>query len=291
MSDGASVGDVTCGFVGIISPNDAIVSMQILGYDCVSTYDPTSFGDTVVTEDTDPASGATSFNAVANVDLSSGHEGEVAFCIHTDLEDATASSEIMIFRSEQIKVNFTYDGSFSVEGFSNTPYEGIGLLQTNARKNFGVTATVCDSLGATLSFPPPLSVGTNLFVCFETNVVGTIIPAFDSFTAQKGTGIPYDVSVPSSTVVIRGLGSSNVKVVMNLPARFFADATVLNLSGSVVVRRDSRRHLESSRALVSNSENAEFRLVVEVNVDNSSASGCVIMMSTAIFTVAALLFL
>jgi len=260
--------------------------MQILGYDCLSDYDRTSFGDTDVAAATSSIAGATSYNAVANVDPASGHDGDVKFCVRTDLKDAY-SGETMLYRSEQIKVTFSYDGSFTVAGFSTTPFVGIGADATVAAKNFGVTATVCDSAGDKTSSPPALSLGTNLFVCIEASVVGTKIPSITSFIAKKDTESDYDVSTPSSNVVIRGLGSSRVKVVMNLPARFFADTTNILLSGSVAVARDNRRRLENS-ALVGDSENAMFGLEIKVQDNNadSSTSDRVMMMSTVIFGVA-----
>jgi len=127
VTDGTSFGDVTCTINGIISPEDAIVSMAIKAYGCVSDYDSTLFNDTAVTANTSQAIGVTTFEAVANVDPSSGYEGEVAFCVHTDLKDAT-SSETMMYRSEKIKLTFRYDGNFEVKGFQTTEFDGIGQL-------------------------------------------------------------------------------------------------------------------------------------------------------------------
>jgi len=292
VTDGTSVGDVTCTINGIISPEDAIVLMAIKAYGCVSDYNSTLFDDTAVTAKTSQAIGVTTFEAVANVDPSSGYEGEVAFCVRTDLKDAT-SSETMMYRSEQIKLTFSYDGSFQVKGFQTTKFDGIGQDATTAVKNFGVTATVCDPDGNTLSNPPALSIGTNLFVCLNTDVVGTNIPTITSFIAQKGTETPYIINGSSPNVVVIGLGSSSVKVVMNFPARFFADATDIVLSGSVEVTQDSRRRLTSSRTLVEENENAEFEMIIKMNNndDGSAASGRFFMISTAIFGVAFMLFI
>ena len=201
VTDGTSVGDVTCAFTGIISPSDATLSMQIQAYDCVADYNSMSFGDTDVLATSALVTGATSFDAIARVNPESGHQGEVKFCIRTDLKDAT-SSDTMIYRSEKIVVTFSYNGDFSVAGFTTTPFVGIGQVATTATKDFGVTASVCDAAGTKLSNAPPLSLGTNLFICLETNVVGTKIPSITSFTAQKGAGTPYNVATPSPNVVI-----------------------------------------------------------------------------------------
>jgi len=259
--------------------------MEIRAYNCVSSYDATQFGNTAVTAGTNQAEGVTSFNAVANVDPASGHEGNVEFCVRTDLKDAD-NGETMSYRSEQIQVTFSYNGSFAVSGFASTPFIGIGDEATVATKNFGVTATVCDSAGTKIENPPALSLGTNLFVCIEADVVGTKIPSITSFTATKDTESDYNVNAPSPNVVIRGLGSSAVKVVMNLPARFFANDSNIILSGSVDVTRDDgsrrRRHLEISIA-----DTAKFTMEVEVknDTDSSSTSERVMLMSTVIFGV------
>jgi len=292
VTDGTSLGDVTCTFNRIISPKDAIVSMAIKAYDCVSNYDSTQFNSTVVEASTTQAIGSTTFKAVANVNPSSGYDGKVSFCVRTDLKDAN-STETMVYRSEKIELTFSYDGSFEVEGFATTPFVGIGQDATTAVKNFGVTATVCDLTGNTLSNPQALSIGTNLFICIKTDVVGTNIPTITSFIAQKGTDTPYTITGSSPNVVVIGLGSSSVQIIMNLPARFFADTTVIVLSGSVDVTQDSRRRLASARALAEEYTNAEFKMVIEVNNDDddSSASGRVLMMSTAIFGVVVTLFI
>jgi len=294
VSNTASVGDVTCAFTGIEGSNDATVSMEIKDYNCVSPYSPSAFENTIVTATTDQAEGVTSYNAVANVDPASGYAGNVKFCVRTDLKD-TVSGDTMIFRSEQIDIAFSYDGTFAVAGFSTTPFVGIGQQATVATKNFGVTATVCDSAGTTISSPPALSLGTNLFVCIKTDVAGTKIPSITSFIAKKDTESEYNVATPSPNVVIRGLDSSDVKVVMNLPARFFTDATNIQLSGSVVVARDdSRRNLASSRALTADTSETTFSLDVPVKDNADDKSGSVranMMISTVIFSVVALFFI
>jgi len=266
------------------------VSMQVLGYDCVSVYSPTTFDNTAVTATTAQLQGTTSYNAVANVDPASGYAGNLKFCVRTDLKDA-ASGETMVFRSEQIEITMSYDGSFSVTGFETTPFGGIGEDATVATKNFGVTATVCDLAGTAISSPPALSLGTNLFVCIDTEVVGTKISSITSFIATKDTQSDYNVATPSPNVVIRGVNSADVKVVMNLPARFFADATDIKLSGSVVVTRDDRRRSLTTFSSLTE-DTTEFKLDVKVNDDGDhSASVRVRMMITAIFGVAALLFI
>ena len=95
VTDGTSLGDVTCNFNGIIGPEDAIVSMEIKDYGFVSNYDSTSFDNTAVTADTSQAIGSTTFEAVANVDPSSGYDGEIAFCVRTELKDATLTETMM----------------------------------------------------------------------------------------------------------------------------------------------------------------------------------------------------
>jgi len=292
-SDTDSVGDVTCIFTGIVSPNDATVSMSVKAFsDCLSPYVPSSFGSTTVTKDTPDETGVTSFEAVANVDPTSEYAGELKFCIRADLIE-TSSSEKMVFRSEQIKINFSYDGTFSVVGFSTTEFVGIGDDVTATTKNLGaVTATICDSLGATLSNPPPLSLETNLFVCINTDVVGMKIPSITSFIAQKSSaGDDYNIAAANPNVVVRGLDTANVKVIMRLPARFFRDSSNIILSGAVEVDLDNRRRLQSPRALATESD--AFRLVVEVSDeddDDSSASGLMIMSSVILF-VATMLFI
>lgn len=291
VTNTASVGDVTCNFSNIDSPSDATVSMSVKAFDCITDYESTPFGNTGVIANTAQDTGVTSFAAVANVDPASGYSGDVEFCVRADLKDA--AGETMVFRSEQIKVTFTYNGVFEVAGFASTPFVGIGSVATSATKNFGVTATLCDSSGTTVSNPPPLALGTNLFVCIKTNVVGTKVPSITTFTAQKVGGDPYNVATPSPNVVIRGLGSSDVKIVMNLPARFFADSDEINLTGKVVVERDNRRRL--ARDLVEESENADFAVVVQVEDANNnaddSASVRKVMMSSFLVGVITLFFI
>jgi len=289
---------VTCAFAAIVSPSYMSVSMQILNYDCITAFDSSLFGGTLVTAETALASGVTSFDSVASLDASSGFSGDVKFCIRTDLKDAAGES--FMFRSEETVVTITYDGSFTfVTNFDIKDFEGIGTEATTARKNFGVTATICNSAGDSISSPPPLSLGTNLFVCIETKVAGTKIPSITSFIAEKDAEPPYNLVAASPNVVIRGVGSSKVKVAMNLPARFFADDTVIELSGTVTVERDSRRRLENHRALEEEDasevslEDTGFQLVIDVikndNDDQSSASGRTLIIYTAILCVANLL--
>lgn len=292
-SNNVSVGDVTCNFSNIDSPSDATVSMSVKAFDCITDYDSTPFGNTTVIANTAQDTGVTSFAAVADVDLASGYSGDVKFCVRTDLKDAT-TGETMVFRSEKIKVTFTYNGDFQVVGLTSTPFVGIGVVATSETKNFGVTATLCDSSGTTVSNPPPLALGTNLFVCIKTNVVGTKIPSIATFTAQKVNGSPYDVAAPSPNVVIRGLDSSDVKIVMNLPARFFADSDAINLTGNVIVERDSRRRLANPRDLNENS-NADFGLTIQVEGTNINADDSVsvraVVMSSFIVGIITLLFI
>jgi len=295
-------GDVTftCTFHNIISPTDASVSMQILHHDCITAYDSTLFDNTAVTADTPQVTGATSFDAVANIDPSSGYEGDIPFCIRTDLKDKTGV--IMIYRSEKVKVTLTYNGSFSVTGLATNAFAGINDIETTATKTFGVTSSVCDSTGTPITSPPALSIGDTFFACIETNVVGTVISSITSFTAQKGTTAdPYDVTAHSQLVVIRGVDSSKVKVHINLPASFFEDTDEIVLSGSVVVSHGSstrRRRLASP-----NDENALddivfddawFQFLIDVNVNNDDSSsiseGTRMMSSTTIIGLTTLSF-
>jgi len=190
VTDSASVGDVKCEFTAIVSPNDATVSMQILGNDSISVYNTSTFGTTAVIAATPEVSGVTSYDAVANVDPTTGYEGEVVFCVRTDLKDAD-SGETMMYRSVKVKVSFSYDNSFSVAEFATSPFVGILEAETTGEVNFGVTATVCDSAGDTLSSPPPLSLGTHLFICLESNAN---IQSITSFIAEKDGSDPFDLS-------------------------------------------------------------------------------------------------
>jgi len=279
--------DVTCEFTGIVSPNDATVSMEILGNDCTSAYSPTTFGNTAVTANTPQVSGVTSYNAVASIDATSGYEGEVAFCVRTDLKDPDFG-KTMLYRSVKIKVSFSYDNSFSVAEFAASPFVGILEAETTGEVNFGVTATVCDSAGDTLSSPPPLSLGTHLFICLESNAN---IQSISSFIAEKDGSDPFDVVTASSTtVVISGLDSSNVKVAMSLPVSFFADGNNIEVSGSVVVGHGSRRRLASSRVLADESEE-NFDVFIEVEKNDNSSSVRSMMIPTVIMGVVALLFI
>jgi len=80
---------------------------------------------------------------------------------------------------------------------------------------------------------------------------------------------------------------------MNLPARFFTDATDIVLSGSVEVAQYSRRRLTSSRTLVEEYENTEFEMIIKVRNDDDgyTASGRFLMMSTTIFGATVMLFI
>jgi len=85
VTDTASVENTTCNFTNLVSPSEATVSMgiKIKGYDCVSNYNSTTFGNTAVTANTAQGKGVTSFDVFTNVDLSSGYSGEFEFfCAH-----------------------------------------------------------------------------------------------------------------------------------------------------------------------------------------------------------------
>ena len=130
-------------------------------------------------------------------------------------------------------------------------------------------------------------------MCLKTDVVGTKISTITSFIAQKGLDTPYTINGSSLNVVVIGLSSSSVRVVMNLPARFFTDATDIVLSGSVEVAQYSRRRLTSSRTLVEEYENTEFEMIIKVRNDDDgyTASGRFLMMSTTIFGATVMLFI
>jgi len=299
-TDGTSAGDTICTFIGIDSPNNADkngrlpnpnIAVNILGFDCITTYDATLFGNTTVTANTVYAKNINEFNAVANVDPSSSHEGDVKFCIRTDLMDE--SGEIMIYRSERITVKFVYDGSFSVAGFSTTPYDGISNTDTAATKSFGVTAVRCDSRGYLFKGSPTLAIGENLFICIEANDVGPTITSINTFTATKAGTTPLVIDNSSSNVVIIGLGSAKLMAVISFPARFFAGVSPILLSGSVEIKSDNSRRLLSTRALEEttsevSSDDATFALFIEVVADISSATGQDIMVA-ALFGVSSLL--
>jgi len=259
----ATVGDFKCSFAGINSPEDASISMQVLAYDCVAPYNKTKFGDTVVTPNTSNFTGETSFEAIADVNPSSGHEGDVKFCVRVDLLDK--SDVVMMYRSEQAKLSFNYNGTFTVTGFATQPYVGQNSVVTSAEKNFGVAADVCDASGTVTSNPTALSLGTDLFVCIRTIVADTQIEAISNFEAKKSTGENFVIKTSSPNVVVRYLKTSQVQVVMRLPALFFENADDINLSGTVVVAPKSRRQLVIFRNLQSQTENADFGLVVPVN--------------------------
>jgi len=301
-SNTASAVDFKCAFTGIISPDDASISMKVLAYDCSSEYDETQFGGTIITPSTSLVNGVAAFDAIADVNPSSGYEGDVNFCIRTDIKDV--SNETMVFSSQKAKVTFSYDGLFTITGFETTPYEGISNGETGITKNFGVTAYICDASGDPISNPDdPVSVslGTNMFVCIDTVVDGTKVASIVSFTATKDSVETYDILNSGSNVVIKGLESPNVKVVMIFPARFFDTSSSIKISGKVVVAPNSRRQLVNSRELQIKTQNANFELVVNVvNNDSpflgvyygeSSASICAMMIYSIVSGFATLLFM
>jgi len=264
-----TVGDFNCTFSGIISPNHASVLMKVLDHNCIFAYNKTLFGETVVTPTTSLVTNMTSFEAIADVDPSSGHDGDVEFCIRVELLDS--SNEVMWYRSEQAKISFSYNGTFIITEFETNPYEGTNNVVTSANKNFGVTADVCDANGTVNLSPAALSIDTNLFVCIRTIVVDTKIQSISSFDAEKKSGENFVIKTPSPNVVVRYLETSSVQVVIKLPALFFANSNNINLSGTVVVTPNSRRHLVISRDLQVQTKNADFGLVVPVNEINDDS--------------------
>jgi len=271
--------------------------MQILDNNCISSYSSTSFGDTTVTAATAQSQGLTSYNAVAAIDPTTGFQGDVAFCVRTDLQHS--SGEIMVTRSEKVRVTLDYNAAFIVTGFATTPFVAINSVENTGIKAFGVTAVECNTNGSTITNPATLSLGTNLFICIETSVPGTKVKSITSFTAEKGTEL-YDVKAAATrsnaNVVIRGLDSSDVKVVINFPLRFFTNSNAITLSGSVVVGHN--RRLTSIRTL--EEENlADFDLVIDVkandgkvydiNDDHSSTSVRDMVMSTVMYGILTLL--
>jgi len=245
VSDLTSDGDVTCAFSGIISPNSASLSMQILSYNCESAYEATLFGNTAVTADTPQVTGVSFYNSVASVDPTSGHEGDVKFCIRTDLKDSSGITRA--YRLRNIVVTFIYTLSFSVN-ISPLVFNGIDNIVRTGAKSFEVTSVVCDSTGAPIINPPNLSLGQHLFICIETNAAKIKIPSITSFTVTKDD-IQHNIAA-SANVIVRGLNTSKLKVAVHLPAMFFDDTTEILVSGNVVVTQDDGS--SSHRALTSN---------------------------------------
>jgi len=280
----SAIGIITCAFTGIVCPGNATQSMSILDYDCEGDYNATNFGNTSVTENTtsitcDP--NVSEFNAIAKVDYTSGHDGDVNFCIRTDLKEA---NEIMYYRSQRVNMTFSYEGGFSVTSFNTTEYEGMRKAATIATKSFGVMAEICDSGGNTLTDPSALSIGDNLFVCIKTKDEGTKITAITDFTAEKVKDTDTDtaeklvIDESLSNVVVTGLGSEKLMVVINFPARFFTNKNAIMLKGDVEVKGTKNRRLSSSRALQEatsdvSSKDATFGLVIDVVAETSSATG------------------
>ena len=271
--------------------------MSILSYDCEADYNATIFGNTSVTENSTSSTcdpDVSEFNAVAKVDYTSGHSGDVNFCIRTEL---TESNEIMYYQSQRINMTFSYDGGFSVTSFNTTEYEGMRKEATVGTKSFGVLAKICDSGGNALTGPSALAIGDNLFVCIKTKDEGTKITAITEFTAEKDTGTvaeqKLEIDGSMSNVVVTGLGSEKLMVVINFPARFFTNNNIIILKGDVEVEGTKNRRLLHSRALQEatpdvSSEDATFGLVIEVVADTSSSTGHG-MMVTALLGVPVLL--
>jgi len=290
-TNATEIGIVTCAFKEFVCPANATQSVRILNYNCDAEYNSTRFGNTNVTGTTtlstcDP--NVSEFDAIANVDYKSGHEGEVNFCIRTDLIE---SNEIMYYRSQRVNMTFAYDGAFSVASFDTTKYEGISKDATIATKSFGVSAVICDNGGNTLTNPPVLAIGVNLFVCINTKDEGTNIASITNFTAEKdmNTNTPQTLAIneSNSNVVVTGLGSEKLMVVINFPARFFSTDDVIVLKGNVDVKITNSRRLSGSRALeettpkVSSGE-GKFGLVIEIVADTSSATGHDMMVAALI---------
>jgi len=267
--------------------------MEIRGNDCVSSYNPTEFGNTIVTAATAEIQDATTYNAVAKIDPTTDFEGDVQFCVRTAL--IQSAGLVMVTRSEKITMTLAYDGALTVARFATTPFNGINIVENTGTKTFGVTAVVCDSNGSTITSPSALYLGRNLFICVESNVPGVKVKSFTSFTAQKGAE-SFDLKAAAASsndnVVIRGLNTSNVKVVINFPLSFFSDSNVIILSGIVVLRHN--RRLSSIRALEEDIF-ADFNLFIDVdddvNDDHSSASVSAMVMSTIIYGIITLLLL
>jgi len=266
--------------------------MEVLDFNCIDSYDSANFTNTSVFIGTLPATGADSYEAIASVDPSSGHQGNVNFCIKSSI--TTDSGEIMTYRSERISLTFSYDGFFSVRDFTTIPYDGISDNVTSATINFGVSAVICDSAKNEINNPPALTLGTNLFVCINTIVPGTNVHLISSFNAQKNSGNSYNIlSSVGSNALIKDLDSPNVQVIIIFPARFFVGTGNINLSGNVEVVSATRRALVNSRILQDVSEEIKFSLVVPVHsiTDNVSASAHVSVLCIPIIGIIGFLFI
>lgn len=318
-ADDESVGDegmnntMKCSFTGIIIPDDGYVSMQIRGDDCISDYDSSIFNGTVITALTDSERGVRTFNAIANVDASSGYEGDVKFCIRTTLTNKFGTE--MIYRGEKMSLTLKYDGGFvgvsvgTVINSNSTTrrrslvdcYGSIGEVVTNADVTFSVTAMICDETGIPVLSPTPLSLGQNLYVCIEPKSLGLKIPFMTYFNAQKkgsdSDDDRYDILNSGANIIQTGYGTSFVQLGFVLPSRFFDEAIDINIFGSVALVPDTRRRLRKSR---DDPRNVEFALVVSVEAavgskdkvyrKKSSAPRLAMMLYTVIFGIAALLF-
>jgi len=265
-------GTVSCAYTGIEADN-GVLSVQVLDYDyCANTYN----GPPGIFQGTQTIDGI--FYATAVVDYMSGYDGTVEFCVRTDLSN-DSGTEIMRFRSEKVKMTFTYDGTFSVADFTTENYDGIGANDTTASKEFGAHAYLCDAQGNEDNSFGKLSIGTNLFVCIETNDGQTKIAEMTEFSATTENGAEFlAIYDTSSNVVITGVNTGKVIAVINFPVRFFSDNSVIVISGSVKVEQDNMQG--ASRKMTRFQENdqenesgeAEFALLIDVVTDESFAT-------------------
>lgn len=275
-----SPGTVTCPFENILGPGDAILSMEVLGYDCNASFDAASFNNTNVTSmtpDSDITTSGGTYDAVAEVGYESGYDGTISFCVRTDLSD---EGEEMIFRANRVNMTFTYNGTFSVQSFNTETYNGISLTDTTASKNFGVNAYICNANGVRNENPGALAIGEFLFVCVEAEENGTVIESFNTFRATKsGDSSPLDIDNGDSNIAIAGTNTNLVIAVINFPARFFVDNSPVIINGFAVVKQSSARRLASPRLYTrglqaaNESEEAEFGMLIDVVSDESSATG------------------
>jgi len=294
----SAIGVVTCRFTEIICPDNVTQSVKILDYECETDYNSTTYGNTSVVESSTSStcgSDVSGFDAMAEVNYKSGHEGDVNFCIKTELIEG---GEIMYYRSERVKMTFEYDGEFLVTSFNTSEYEGISKDATVATKSFGVEAEICNESGNISTGSSALAIGDNLFVCIKTKDEGTRITAITNITAEKATDTSTGteklvIDDSKSNVVVTGLGSEKLMVVINFPARFFTNRNVIVLKGNVEVKGTKSRRLLSPRALQEatpdvTSDDATFGLVIDVVAELSSATGHN-MMVAALLGVPALL--
>ncbi|CAJ1950120.1 unnamed protein product [Cylindrotheca closterium] len=266
--------NVQCDFTGIVPATGklaySITDFETCEGDAARATD-ISIAGTATTTATAGADTVT-IDLTTSFSLADGASENFVFCLLTSLSDKNGNE--MFYQGQKIVATFAANGAFTVSNIASEKFEGINDQINNNEKTFGVTATRCD-VDRTPITGSALAVGTTLFICIDSTDNSTVISSVDSFGAKKGTNVSVTDLLLGNTE-IQGLGTAAVIIGTRPFARFFADTTALDISGSVTLdvtdNGTTRRRLLAR--ILQSGETDEFELQVELEaVEESSATG------------------